>query len=892
MKTKDKKLLYILIAAMLVVVCFSIVIIFIYNNASSSIYITLYSPLNGSKKVVKMAKGSMINDKLSPIEVEGYEFIGYFYNNDLTLKVEETDIFNSSVILKAGYSKIIKKSDNSFVNEITALENNKYVTIIADENNYLTQEELENILSYNPIYLNLSGVNFETSTLLKRTFLNQTNLKTIFLPKNITTIGEECFKNCYLLEQINFSNVLENIETKAFYNCTSLKSFTAPNSLNSIGDYVFEGCNINSLSLGPIVNNISSKSFYNAVIKNVSIDALNTSYILTDGVIYTRDYKSLIYVTNDVKERLNINSLTQSIEPYACYNNKNITSVVLNSNISNINEGSFKNCENLEEVLFLIQTNYTIHDSAFENCSSLSEVRFSVGLKEIGKSSFKNCNNLKTVIFNLSTESGIENISKIGNSVFKNCKSLNEIIVPDTVEEIGSELFNGCTSLKTVTLSSKISVIPDRTFYNNTSLETIITNSSITEIGDYCFAMCTNLKNISSLFVANKLGVGAFRNCESLTAVNFNNIIEIKPECFYNCTSLTSISFDRLEEIGEKSFNNCVMLESFYISSNLRTFSEDAFDGCTSLAEFIGSSTSQFTIDGGVLYNNQKNAIICYPEGKKDENFTISESVLNIYGIGLFKNLYLKNINVDASNVLYSSVDGVLYNKDKTTLYKYPSGKETATINVLEGVLHIGSYAFAFNENIEGITFPSSVISFGEGCLEKTINLKSLSVPFIGKDNENNRYIGYFFGAHNYNLNYEYMPQGLTNIIVTKDSEVPEYAFYDCYNVKYIEFNESVVSVNKYAFYNASSLEEVYFKGNIVKVSEYAFNNLSSFKTLTFGFSSDLVLEDNSFGNLTLVLSVRVHNNGQNLAQAYKTQLLSKFYTVYSRASRWSWSFV
>ena len=63
----------------------------------------------------------------------------------------------------------------------------------------------------------------------------------------------------------------------------------------------------------------------------------------------------------------------------------------------------------------------------------------------------------------------------------------------------------------------------------------------------------------------------------------------------------------------------------------------------------------------------------------------------------------LTNISVDSQNPSYSSQDGVLFNKDKTTLLYYPEDKTDASYAVPDTVTTIANYAFNGNKNLETV---------------------------------------------------------------------------------------------------------------------------------------------------------------------------------------------
>jgi hypothetical protein len=89
----------------------------------------------------------------------------------------------------------------------------------------------------------------------------------------------------------------------------------------------------------------------------------------------------------------------------------------------------------------------------------------------------------------------------------------------------------------------------------------------------------------------------------------------------------------------------------------------------------------------------------------------IPASVMEI-GFGAFDGCNLTNITVDTENPNYSSEDGILYNKARTTLIKVPEGRsDTVTIPTSVTSIGDGYNAFAMCTNLASITIPTSVTS-------------------------------------------------------------------------------------------------------------------------------------------------------------------------------------
>ena len=181
----------------------------------------------------------------------------------------------------------------------------------------------------------------------------------------------------------------------------------------------------------------------------------------------------------------------------------------------------------------------------------------------------------------------------------------------------------------------------------------------------------------------------AFYN-RSLTSVTIpDSVTNIGWQAFYRCLDLRNVSIGtNVTSIGESAFYYCESLTSITLPDSVASIGTDAFGGC--------NSSTNITIGSGLT------------------NISTYDTEALFAGCGS-----LTAITVSTNNPAYCSVDGVLFNKNQTTLLQYPQSKNTTMTSyaVPNGVTNIGPWALASCTNLCSVIIPASVVSIGEGAL-------------------------------------------------------------------------------------------------------------------------------------------------------------------------------
>ena len=160
------------------------------------------------------------------------------------------------------------------------------------------------------------------------------------------------------------------------------------------------------------------------------------------------------------------------------FSGERIKEAVFTEGIVSIGKESFKNCEELHQVILPISMK-GIGDHAFEGCRNLKSISLPVQLGQIGIEAFKD-SGLKTLIIP-------KTVYWLGKGLLADCKNITRIDIPENIDKIPDKMFEGCISLKKVSLHENLSAIGTEAFYGCNTLDCIIIPDSVKEIGENAF---------------------------------------------------------------------------------------------------------------------------------------------------------------------------------------------------------------------------------------------------------------------------------------------------------------------------------------------------------------------------------------------------------------------
>lgn len=368
----------------------------------------------------------------------------------------------------------------------------------------------------------------------------------------------------------------------------------------------------------------------------------------------------------------------------------------------------------------------------------------------------------------------------------------------------------------------------------------------VTIIGDHAFYKCLDLTDVNIPSSVTGIGEYAFYKCSNLTKIDIpNGVTSIGYRAFYGCSNLKSINLpDNISKIGENAF----YLTAFY--ENEENWSDNALYVSNYLIVVNNVKIgTEYTIRNGTSLIADGAFNYCY--GLTSVN--IPESVTGI-GVGAFSLCGSLNIEVSSENSYYTSIDGVLFSKDKTEIaayakdkiqpeYTVPSGvtsigdrafyecENLTNINILGSVESIGNYAFYNCDKLTGLEIPNSTTSIGSGAFCDCSGLKRIRLSDNLKRIDSNAFLGC---TH---LEGIKIPESVTSIgdyalsgcikitsinLPNNLTSISNYLFSECYSLNYINIPNSITSIGDAAFYGCDSISHIYYGG-----SEEQWNNIN-----------------------------------------------------------------
>ena len=465
---------------------------------------------------------------------------------------------------------------------------------------------------------------------------------------------------------------VREINPDAFGFNSPLKTVVLPKSFEVAEGLLFKNCN---------------------VIESVDVAGDNPRYRSIDGVLFSKDAKTLLFVPPQI-----------SVDSY-----------VVPEGAVSVGEGAFQGCSSLSSVT-ISKTVQSIGKNAFCGCSSLTSVDIPESVEKIGHGAFSGCRSLKAI--NVAEKNS--QYSSIDGVLFtKDAKTLVDMpdgtetdayVVPEGVEEIAQRAFASSPNLKSIVLSETVEIIGAMAFYSCSSLESVVVPKNV-----------------------GKIGIGAFDNCGSLTSIDVaedNSQFQTIDGVLFSQNGKTLVFATKSMKneryvvpkttetiISGEAFNLCPSLKEIVLSESVGEVGRGAFSDCSSLTSIdVEESNREFRSIDGVLFTKDGKTLIRYPAGRKDRAYAVPEGVEKIES-GAFK-----NCSQLTSIVLPESVESI-------GDFAFFSCSSLAAIVLPKNVQEIGDASFCYCFSLRFFKIPENVKSIGNSAFEGCASFTKITVP-------------------------------------------------------------------------------------------------------------------------------------------------------------------
>lgn len=621
------------------------------------------------------------------------------------------------------------------------------------------------------------------------------------VPASVTSIGSEAFRECFSLQSVRIASAVTNIGDSAFFGCASLANVALPDSVTSIGNEAFSRCG----------------------------------------------------------------ALTRAVIP---------------NSVTNLGPRVFSDCTRLQSVAF---GGRAVGSEAFSGCSALKEIVFGSGVTSVGASAFSGCSGLTSVTLP-------EGLTDIGDYAFLECSGLKGLTLPPSVTGIGSEAFLLCTNLTSFTIPKNLSNLGSGAFESCTALTNITVdpqNPAYSSLEGVLFnksqeklIQCPAGKVGDFVVPASVTNIGwfAFEECGGLTNVTLpNSVTDLGNYSFLLCSGLRNVTIpDSVTSIGEGTFQ-ASGLTSVMVPANVTYIWGDSFVSCVNLTNItVSPFNPAYSSLDGVLFDKSQARLLTFPAGKAGA-YIVPDGVKNIggafaYGHPKLTSLAipsslttihdyefqgcsgLTNITVDPQSPSYSSVGGVLFDKQQRRLLKYPPGRSggytmpntvldvapaafrsctgLTSIVMSDNLISVASDSFWDCASLPSVTIPKSVTNLSgatfNGCTCLTnfaadpVSLALTSAGGVLFSKNQDTLVAYPPGRRGGYL----VPEGVTRI---------EYeAFFGCSVLTSVAMPNSVTGVEADSFYGCSSLTNVVIGNGVARLPASAFDGCTALQSLFF----------------------------------------------------------
>ncbi len=647
--------------------------------------------------------------------------------------------------------------------------------------------------------------------------------------------------------------ILDNDSIKITEYCGYEKDVIVPGvyddyNVVAISDNVFSS-SVETVIIPESVVEIGANAFESATnLKSIGVAEDNAVYLSENGMLFDKLQSALI----------------------RCPIGFELTNISLPNTTNIISKNAFKNCSKIEQVVVSGSVK-TIDEYTFYGCASLKEITFPDGLEEIKKAAFAYCSALQNVNIPM-------DILKICQYAFYECNALEKITIGYSLTEIEDDVFYGCDNLtircykRTLIYNyakeNKIDIeiipepatkitIDDQTilkggeyvifsiepYYSSETLKFVVENKNVgtvTSEGVFTAKACGQTK----ITVTTQSGLTDYG---TITVVGVENAEYTDFDYTSNGEYITIVGYTGSDKIVtipetiaglpvkaiESTFNGC-SFEEITLSKNISLLSSNVFERNSNLNKiFVVEENENLTAVDGVLYSKDMTKLYKYPIAKTDESFTVPETVTEISTYAFSRNKSLKNI-------IFSEPKNIENMKLGDYAFSECTSLEMVYFNDYVET-EIGTYTFNNCKKLVDFKLPKLTVSIGKKAFSGCTTIVEILIPssIISADSafmsSSVKTVVFEEGIENIPSNIFYQSNNLTSVSLAKSTKtIGAGAFRECSKLENITFTPNITDIYSNAFRSCSKLKSIVIPSNIKRIYPQAFYSCGSLAEVVF----------------------------------------------------------
>ena len=478
---------------------------------------------------------------------------------------------------------------------------------------------------------------------------------------------------------------------------------------------IYSPTNVTKIVVPETISKLHVNAFMEWSIECIDVNDDNPYFCDIDGVLYDKDVKTLIKYP--------------SAKPGTVFN--------MPDTVTTLGDYGMYSIEAVSQVT-LSEKLQVIGRSALYSCRNLNDITLPDTLTEIGERAFAYC-------VELETNTLPDSLEIICDSAFESCDNLAEITIPDSVETVGDCAFGWCDALRKIHIGSGVTCWggykgTDDYYYSDILYSTYPAEITVSPKNKILSAennvLYNKEKTILFKYSAKKtdtvfeipdgvqeLWGRAFEYADNLTKLTIPESVEkIGGQCFRFCKNIKEIRIpDSVADVEHDVFRNCSSLETIYIGKNVELLDSSILSDCTSLKNIkVSEENPNYSSVNGVLFNKDKTKLIQYPSGVSMKGYVIPSTVKEVSSVAF-----------DDCEGFYDevSLNNIVYIGDCLLYYRVPYSEKREYISIKKGTRMIGSFTFEYNSKIRGISLPDEIRIISAEAFSGCDSLQTIYIP-------------------------------------------------------------------------------------------------------------------------------------------------------------------